>query len=76
MLIRYEGKNQWKIYDCFKDFVSRDVIFNESKFQFKDLFKSRLKSIGILLANYINIAKLFLPIIVSACYMIDQYSAQ
>ena len=35
ILMRYEAKNQWKIWDSTRILVRRDVIFNESKFRYK-----------------------------------------
>lgn len=58
-LVGYEGKNQWRIYDDSKVFVRRDIIFNESKFRYKELSGPGSKPVGVLSAEYVNIAKLF-----------------
>ncbi len=35
-LVGHKAKNQWKIWDGTRVFVRRDIIFNESKFRYKD----------------------------------------
>ena len=61
-LVGYEGKNQWRIYDGNKVFVRRDVLFNESKFHYKDLKRQRSEPVGVLSEDYVDIAGLFPPV--------------
>ena len=73
MLVGYEGKNQWRIYDCFKVIVRKDVVFNESKFQYKDSSGPRSEPVGISSTEYINIAELFPPVRKSTSSALDQH---
>lgn len=56
-----------------KVFVYRNVIFNKSKFCYKDLFRKQFELIERLSIEYINIAKLFLLIRKSTNFVVYQY---
>lgn len=61
-LVGYEGKNQWRVYDGFKVIVRRDVVFNKSRFRYKDLSGQGSEPVGVSSAEYIDIAGLFPPV--------------
>ncbi len=72
-LVGYESKNQWRIYGGSKVIVRRDVVFNESKFRYKDSSGPRSQPVGVSSAEYINIAELFPPVRKSTRHALDQH---
>lgn len=73
ILVGYERKYQWKIYNNLRVLIYKNVIFNKSKFGYKDLFGKQSELVGGSLIEYINIAELFLPIGESANPIVHQY---
>ena len=61
-LVGYEGKNQWRIYNGNKVFVRQDVLFNKSKFHYKDLKRQRFELMRVLSKEHVDIAGLFLSV--------------
>ena len=60
-LVGYEAKNQWRIWDGTRIFVRRDVIFNESKFRFKNETSSELVGENTT-TELVNLASILQPV--------------